>query len=45
MEGKDGHDNAKDDQNNEEEPEVQLIKSTEKYNYYSVFGTEFIVEK
>lgn len=45
MEGKDSQDDAKDDQNNEEEVEVQLIKTTDKYNYYSVFGTEFIVEK
>ena len=36
---------AKDDQKEDEEVEVQLIKSTDKYNQYSVFGTEFIVEK
>ena len=29
----------------EEEEEIELVKTTENYNYYSVFGTEFIVEK
>jgi hypothetical protein len=36
---------VKDEKKDEEEIEVQLIKTTEKYNQYSVFGTEFIVDK
>lgn len=29
----------------DDEEEVELIKTTDKYNFYSVFGTEFIVDK
>ena len=43
-------DDADDDQENdkldeEEEIEVTLIETTDKYSHYSVFGTDFIVDK
>lgn len=31
--------------NDDDEVEVELVKKTDKYNHYSVFGTEFIVDK
>ena len=44
-EKKEKEDKKKGDEEEDDEIEVELIKTTEEYNYYSVFGTEFIVDK